>query len=165
MAPLGFPQSTRPLAADAQVAQKSFGVGNTEMKVLSVMMKVPRPFVRFSVLYPVHREIDGWQILPVKSCRGLFPRFGKTLRSVGSVVRPGNVVLKVRVVARLLGRDAASGIIDQHGLQEIETVVVETRAEWCAHVTRPLGEGRFEVGIASHARPNLLCRCSKNSAT
>lgn len=84
--------------------------------------------------------------------------------SVGSVVGTGNVVLKVWVVARLLGGDAASGIIDQHGLQEIETVVVEARAEWCTHITRPLGKGRFEVGIASHTRPNLLCRGAKNSA-
>lgn len=101
---------------------------------------------------------------PFSPFMGCFQDLRRLFCSVGSVVRAGNVVLKVRVVARLLGRDAASGIIDQHGLQEIETVVVETRAEWCAHITRPLGEGGFEVGIASHARPNLLCRCSQNPA-
>lgn len=55
IAPLGSPQSTRPLAAEAVVAQKNFGDGNTEVKVLSVMVKDSRSFVRFSVLYPVHK--------------------------------------------------------------------------------------------------------------
>jgi hypothetical protein len=56
-------------------------------------------------------------------------------------------VLKVWVVAGLLGRDATGGVVDEHHLQKLQTWFVEIRAEGCTVITSPLREGRFEVGV------------------
>lgn len=50
------------------------------------------------------------------------------------------VILKVRVVARLLGGDAASGIVDEHHFKQVQANIVEIMAERRRHVTIPLGE-------------------------
>lgn len=64
-----------------------------------------------------------------------------------AVVGGSRIILKVWVVASLLGRDAAGGIIDQHHLQQVETLVVEILAQRLTVIASPLGERGLEIGI------------------
>lgn len=52
----------------------------------------------------------------------------------------GRVVLKIGVVARRLGRDAACGIVHKHHLQKFETGLVQRADERVAVVSLPLRE-------------------------
>ena len=63
--------------------------------------------------------------------------------SGGSALR----ILKIRMVARLLGGDATRGVVDEHHLEKIEANVVEVGAERLGFVANPLGERRLEVGV------------------
>lgn len=72
-------------------------------------------------------------------------------------------VFEVRVVAGLLGRDAAGGVVDEHHLEKIQARLVQIRAELRGGVAHPLGEGSLEVGIAGHAGPNVLGRSAKET--
>ena len=67
-------------------------------------------------------------------------------------------ILEVRVVARLLGRDAARRIVDEHHLQQVEARVVEVGAEGLRLVADPLGERRLEVGVGGDAGPDIISR-------
>jgi hypothetical protein len=51
------------------------------------------------------------------------------------------ILLKVRVVASCLGRDASGRVVDEHHLEKLEAGVVEAMAEDIVVVTLPLGEG------------------------
>lgn len=68
----------------------------------------------------------------------------------------GNKFLKVRVIARLLGRYTTGGIVDQHHLQQVEALVVKIVADGVRVVSLPLGKRRLEVGIRGDARPKVL---------
>ena len=72
-------------------------------------------------------------------------------------------VFKVRVVAGLLRRDAAGGIVDKHHLEQVKACVVEVGTEGGRGVARPLREGSLEVRVASHAGPDLLGGGSKEA--
>ena len=74
------------------------------------------------------------------------------------------VVLKVGVIARLLGRDAAGRVVYKHHLEEVEAGLVEVVADGLVRVANPLGERRLEVGIRGDARPVLLGGCAENAA-
>lgn len=79
------------------------------------------------------------------------------------VVGDGLEVLKVRVVAGLLGGDAAGRVVDEHHLEEVEAGVVEVAAQRGGLVASPLGEGRLEVGIAANARPDVFRGCAQEA--
>ena len=72
-------------------------------------------------------------------------------------------VFEVRVIAGLLCRDAAGGIVDKHHLEEVKTCVVKVGTEGCRGVARPLREGSLEVGVTGHAGPDLLGGGSKKA--
>jgi len=74
------------------------------------------------------------------------------------------VVLEVRVVASLLGGDAAGGVVDEHHLEEIETLVIKVLAEGLAVIPQPLGERGLEVGVRRHSGPDILCGGAEQSA-
>ncbi len=82
------------------------------------------------------------------------------------VLRTGRAlqVLKVWVVAGLLGRDAAGGVVDEHHLEQVEAGVVEVGAEGGVGVAHPLGERGLEVGVAGHAGPDVLGRGAEEAA-
>ena len=82
------------------------------------------------------------------------------------VLRTGRAlqVLKVWVVAGLLGRDAAGGVVDEHHLEQVEAGVVEVGAEGGVGVPHPLGERGLEAGVAGHAGPDVLGRSAKETA-
>jgi len=65
-------------------------------------------------------------------------------------------VFEVGMVARLLRRDAARGIVDQHHLQQVKTDVVEVGAERLRLVPDPLGERRLEIGVRRDAGPHVV---------
>lgn len=73
------------------------------------------------------------------------------------------VVLEVRVVAGLLGRDAAGRVVDEHHLQEVETLVIKVLAEGLAVIPQPLGEGGLKVRVRCHSGPDILCGGTKQS--
>lgn len=73
------------------------------------------------------------------------------------------VVLKIGVVAGLLGRDAAGGVVDEHHLEEVEPGVVEVGTDGLVHVAGPLGERRLEVRIRSDAGPVLFGGGAENA--
>jgi hypothetical protein len=73
------------------------------------------------------------------------------------------VVLEVRVVASLLGRDTAGGIVNEQHLEEVETLIVETGTDRGVHIANPLGEGSLEVGIRGHTWPDVLSRGAEKS--
>lgn len=75
---------------------------------------------------------------------------------------PG-VVLEVRVVAGLLGGDAAGRVVDQHHLEQVQTLFVKILAQRQVVLTNPLGEGGLEVRIAGYARPDVFSGCAKES--
>lgn len=75
----------------------------------------------------------------------------------------GVVVFKVGVVARCLGRDSAGRIVDKHGLEKVEAIIVKVLAEWRVIVAYPLGEGCLEIGIRCDAGPDVLSRGSKQT--
>lgn len=66
------------------------------------------------------------------------------------------VVLKVWVVDGALGGDAAGGVVDEHGLEQVESGGVEVVAKGGRVISSPLGEGRLEIGIRGDARPDVL---------
>lgn len=72
--------------------------------------------------------------------------------------------LEVGVVAGLLGRDAAGGVVDEHHLEKVQARLVQVRAKGRGGVACPLGEGGLEVGIASHAGPDVLGRSAEETA-
>lgn len=73
-----------------------------------------------------------------------------------------DLTLKVRVVARLLRRDAAGRVIDEHHLQQFESSMVEIGRERLTEVSFPLRKRRLEVWIRRHARPHLFRRGAEN---
>lgn len=52
----------------------------------------------------------------------------------------GQVVLEVRVIARLFRRYTSGGVVDKHHLQEVKALVVKAVAKHSVHITQPLGE-------------------------
>lgn len=72
-------------------------------------------------------------------------------------------LLKVRVVARLFRRDAASRVVDEHLLEQVEAMLVEWLTQGRAGVSDPLGERRLEIGIRGDAGPDLFRRGSKDA--
>ena len=68
------------------------------------------------------------------------------------------VLFKVRVVARLLGRDAAGGVVREHHLEEVEAAVVEALAERLRVVADPLRERGLLVLVRGDAGPDVLGR-------
>ena len=66
------------------------------------------------------------------------------------------VILKVGVVAGLLGRNTTGGIVHQHHLQEVETCIVKVVAQGRRKVTIPLGEGSLKVWIRRHSGPDIF---------
>ena len=60
------------------------------------------------------------------------------------------------MVAGLFGRDAASGVVDEQHLQQLQAVLVEVGAQDGSLVAFPLREGRLEVRVRGDTRPNLL---------
>jgi hypothetical protein len=79
------------------------------------------------------------------------------------MVRWTGIVLKVRVVACLLGGDAAGGIIHKHHLEEIEARIVKVLAKRLGVITHPLREGRLEVGVRGDAWPDVFAWSAKQS--
>lgn len=63
------------------------------------------------------------------------------IRLIGRMLLLLYVLLKVRVVASCLGRDASGRVVDEHHLEKLEAGVVEAVAEDIVVVTLPLGEG------------------------
>jgi hypothetical protein len=88
---------------------------------------------------------------------------GVSILAAGAVGVAGprcrSVILKVGVVAGLLGGDAAGRVVDEHHLEQIQPGVVEVRAKLRVRVALPLGEGRLEVRVdvvVGDAGPGLL---------
>lgn len=73
-----------------------------------------------------------------------------------------HVVLKVRVVARLLGRNSSCRVINEHHLEQVQALVIEVGREWLLVVSLPLGERRLEIGIRCDTGP-LVFRGSSES--
>lgn len=82
---------------------------------------------------------------------------GLGVRRAHTATRVGRAAfLEVGVHASLLGGDATSGIVDQHVLEEVESLLVEVRAEGYRLVADPFGERGLKVGEAGlvlNARP------------
>lgn len=90
-------------------------------------------------------------------------RTGRCLAVPVVVVQVLGVVLEVGVVASLLGRDAAGGVVDEHHLEEIETGVIEVLAEGLGLIADPLGEGSLEVRVRGNTGPDVLGRGTKQA--
>ncbi len=73
------------------------------------------------------------------------------------------VVLKVRVVDGALGGDAAGGVVDEHGLEQVEAGRVEVVAERGRVISLPLGKGGLEIGIRGDAGPDVFRGGSKGT--
>ena len=65
--------------------------------------------------------------------------------------------------AGTLGRDANCRVVHQHSIEQIESILIQTRGDGFVHVARPFRKGGFEVGKGRDARPGLLVRCPKNT--
>lgn len=63
---------------------------------------------------------------------------------------------KIGVVESPLGRNSPRRVVDQHHLEQFETVVVKRAAERIAIITLPLGEGCFEVRVRCDTWPDLF---------
>lgn len=50
------------------------------------------------------------------------------------------------MIAGLLGGNATCWVVDEHLLEEIETILVEIRAQWVVVVALPLRERWLEIG-------------------
>lgn len=72
-----------------------------------------------------------------------------------------DVILEVRVVARLFGGDAAGGVVHEHHLEQIKPCIVHIGAERVVRITLPLGEGDLEVGVRGYAGPDLFGGCAE----
>lgn len=60
------------------------------------------------------------------------------------------------MVASLLGGYTAGGVVHEHHLEEIKSVVVKVRAEGLGHVALPLWKGGLEIreaGLVRNAWP------------
>lgn len=63
---------------------------------------------------------------------------------------------EIRVIACLLGRNAAGRVVLEAALEQGQAILVQVRAKCLRIVAVPLGESRLEVRVRSHTRPNLL---------
>lgn len=77
--------------------------------------------------------------------------------------RSRHVVLKVRVVARLLGRNSSCRVIDKHHLEQVQALVIEAGRERLLVVSLPLGERCLKIGIGCDARPQVFCGSSEST--
>ena len=65
---------------------------------------------------------------------------------------------------RLLGGDAAAGVVGEQCIEKIQPVLFEIVDEVFVIVTCPFREGGFEVGKARDTGPDLLVGCAEGSA-
>lgn len=73
-------------------------------------------------------------------------------------IRFGVVVLEVRVVASLLGRDTAGRVVYKQHLKKIKTLLVKVRTDGEVIVADPLRKRGLEVRVRGDAWPDLLSR-------
>lgn len=57
---------------------------------------------------------------------------------------------------RLLGGDTHGGVVREHGIEQVQAVVVETGDEGIVPVSLPLGESGLVVGETGDAGPMLF---------
>lgn len=69
--------------------------------------------------------------------------------------------LKVGVVHGGFGGDATRRVVDEHHLEQVETVLVQVLADWGAVVSCPVGERGLIVRVGRYARPYVLMRCTQ----
>jgi hypothetical protein len=87
--------------------------------------------------------------------------------SIGGTKRSSRVCsatfFEVWVLACCLGGYASRRVVNQHHLKELQSILIEVRAQSLVHVSLPLGEGWFEVGEAGlvrNSRPFGFGRCT-----
>lgn len=64
---------------------------------------------------------------------------------------------------RLLGRNAASGVVDEEVVEQVKAYVVKRGDNGGDVGLVPLGKRRFEVGEGGDAGPVLLRGCAENA--
>ena len=71
--------------------------------------------------------------------------------------------LKVRMHASLLCRDSTSRIVNEHGVQKVEPIVIQAVNKRSGWIARPLGERWFEVRERCYTRPIVIIGCTQES--
>lgn len=72
-------------------------------------------------------------------------------------------LIKVRMGACLLCREAIGRVVDEEEIKQIQPFFVQVGAQGGVIVSSPFRKGGLEIRIRSYVRPNLIVGCSKDT--